>query len=286
MKFFLHRKEPTFHQFPHFPPEIQILIWELALPGPRTIELKLGVHADLRTRIRQSRHAFQYCTGITAIDITKANARCLAMLHACRAARNIALKHYQPRFGALLEGRPVYFNSEIDILWLSGTLIQSLNNKDLQKLAWWSKAIQHSHGSARRRYRPNFHNKCSWRYLIQDLPHIRNIAINASSLADRKRPSFINFAILCAAFYEYGSGGLRNILIVIDESPRVMRRVSLQAHRYGHLDRDYILRQTMCYLDNGSSWPWYHGPIHGYWKQLGRPMPKLVLEADMRVRML
>ncbi|KAF7881499.1 hypothetical protein EAF00_011868 [Botryotinia globosa] len=107
----------TFKMFKLLPKELQLAVWKYGLHDvePRTIKLKL-YWWDYKVH----RAEFRDFLGsiLTAQHEYKANIP--ALLHICHDSREIAQKKYKLSFGKLLQGRPVYFDIEQDILWVVG----------------------------------------------------------------------------------------------------------------------------------------------------------------------
>ncbi|THV54079.1 hypothetical protein BGAL_0035g00420 [Botrytis galanthina] len=107
----------TFKMFKLLPKELQLAIWKYALHDiePRTIKLKLywWQYKVGRPQAREFLGSI-----LTAQHEYKANIP--ALLHICHDSREIAQKKYKLSFGKLLQGRPVYFDIEQDILWVVG----------------------------------------------------------------------------------------------------------------------------------------------------------------------
>ncbi|KAH6682653.1 hypothetical protein B0J14DRAFT_555940 [Halenospora varia] len=92
-----------FPKFLELFPELQLMIWERALPGPRLVKVTIKNSEDLlKTMIDESDHRI-------------AHIKTPVMLHASHTSRTVALKVYQVSFEQELLS-PVYFDECRDIL--------------------------------------------------------------------------------------------------------------------------------------------------------------------------
>jgi hypothetical protein len=91
----------TFTLFPKFPAELQLKIWEMAMPGPRVI--KIGYLRELGN--------FPLCQKSPKIP---------SLLHACHDSRAVALNKIKPHFenASLM---PIYCDFEKDTILLMNT---------------------------------------------------------------------------------------------------------------------------------------------------------------------
>jgi hypothetical protein len=113
--------DKMFTLFPKLPIELRLLIWEMALPGPRV--LKTSLPWDLDAEIRWN---------LTPSEKSP------AILFSCHESRTVALNHYQPLsyerlpFGANFQ----YFDPSIDILFHACylSIFDSLDTRDVLSL--------------------------------------------------------------------------------------------------------------------------------------------------------
>jgi hypothetical protein len=82
------------------PVELRDMVWELQLPGPRTIKILEGTLRDGRR--------------------TAGAARVLVptLLHICKESRDFALRFYRLSFENQLRHKPIYFDCERDLLFI------------------------------------------------------------------------------------------------------------------------------------------------------------------------
>lgn len=92
-------KYATFHSFPRLPVEVRAMIWKLAEPGPRLVELRPAAHSGY------CQHDF-VTTGFPA------------SLHVSRESRAEILKTYELAFDNPKYAIPVYFNFRKDTLYI------------------------------------------------------------------------------------------------------------------------------------------------------------------------
>lgn len=89
-----------FARFSLLPPELRLMIWTFALPGPRVLKVE--------RRGRQGHYEFYVLNALSG----------LGMLHTCLEARQVALKAFEmmpnPKFCLV---HPLYFNAEADTLY-------------------------------------------------------------------------------------------------------------------------------------------------------------------------
>ncbi len=83
------------------------MIWNYALPGPRVVKLS----SDPKLRV------------------VKGYGKTPGMLHANHEAREIALKHYTPAFGALFNDRNVYFDFDVDGLMIDDRFMDDVDRQ-------------------------------------------------------------------------------------------------------------------------------------------------------------
>ncbi|KAH7408012.1 hypothetical protein BKA64DRAFT_437261 [Cadophora sp. MPI-SDFR-AT-0126] len=79
----------TFHLFPHLPLELRTEIWSLSLPPPRLIHVQTE-KGEIRI---PGRHPNKYCSHVWAKRLPVPS-----ILHTCRDARVVGLKHYELLF--------------------------------------------------------------------------------------------------------------------------------------------------------------------------------------------
>jgi 2EXR family len=95
------RRATTFPRFPELPAELQLLIWEFAIPEPRVISY---------TSRRWSEYDFRHHSSIYSLKQTLP-----AILHICYDSRTEALKRYKVAFATEL-CKPIYFDFDRDTL--------------------------------------------------------------------------------------------------------------------------------------------------------------------------
>jgi hypothetical protein len=76
------------------------MIWELQLPGPRTVTITRGRYVPGRI----------YTAKAQKIPVP-------TLLHVCKESRDFALRFYRLSFKTEFLGRPVYFDYERDLLF-------------------------------------------------------------------------------------------------------------------------------------------------------------------------
>jgi len=100
-----HCQGRTFTSFMRLPVELRDIVWELQLPGPRTITITEDVvHKSLDDP-----------------DLRKAKAAKTpvpTLLHICKESRDFALRFYRLSFEIELADRPIYFDFERDLLFI------------------------------------------------------------------------------------------------------------------------------------------------------------------------
>jgi hypothetical protein len=89
----------TFHPFAELPLELRFKIWKLAMPGPRTVEMRLA----------RAYTSYQY-DFVTSEFPT--------VLHVCRESRLEDLKSFTLAFHSPRYSFPVYFNFQQDTLFI------------------------------------------------------------------------------------------------------------------------------------------------------------------------
>lgn len=96
--------------FPKLPTEIRLMIWNLALPGPRVVDIRL-----------RRRHEATSTGKIPDVSRYVSSLDHPAMLHACSESRFVALRHYELSFekSTTTESSPAqtYINFSIDTVW-------------------------------------------------------------------------------------------------------------------------------------------------------------------------
>ena len=138
----------TFHPFSRLPTELRDMIWELAVPGPRLVEVHFNANLkeqcsgedDAVTRRKPLKHRFL--------------AKLPVLLHVCRDSRAIGLKYYELALGCKGYSKPVFFNFKEDILYPlipvggtfseSGFLIYLPRGEEIQRYA-----LDYRHGPLR-----------------------------------------------------------------------------------------------------------------------------------------
>jgi hypothetical protein len=95
----------TFTSFMRLPVELRDIVWELQLPGPRTITITEDVvHKSLDD---------------PDLRIAKAAKTPVpTLLHICKESRDFALRFYRLSFEIELADRPIYFDFERDLLFI------------------------------------------------------------------------------------------------------------------------------------------------------------------------
>jgi hypothetical protein len=97
----------SFTLFPLFPVELRLKIWKLALHCPRVIKIRSD---DTR----------EYCTDGLGQPVyrAKATAKHPSLLQVNAESRAVALEVYKAMFAANFQGRPIYFDPDVDILYV------------------------------------------------------------------------------------------------------------------------------------------------------------------------
>ncbi|KAH7357163.1 hypothetical protein BKA65DRAFT_534883 [Rhexocercosporidium sp. MPI-PUGE-AT-0058] len=105
----------SFPQFPRLPKELQLMIWDRAIPCRQVVSLSrpLDARPDLGVQVPPSELAFE----------TKLQYRRPGMLQACFDARTAGLKHFMPAFGLCLPA-PIRFNFDRDYLELDMYMLE------------------------------------------------------------------------------------------------------------------------------------------------------------------
>jgi hypothetical protein len=101
-----------FELFSNLPPELQLKIWALALPGARVVEVKAK-------RVKKTLGRFRTPPAAETIDpkywYLTVLFEPIALMSVCRDSRAVALKYYQLSFGRCLK-HPIYFDNSRDII--------------------------------------------------------------------------------------------------------------------------------------------------------------------------
>jgi hypothetical protein len=95
----------TFTSFMKMPVELRDMVWELQLPGPRTITITEDV-------AHNSLNDLDFRTAKAAKTLVP------TLLHICKESREFALRFYRLSFENELAGRPIYFDSVRDLLFI------------------------------------------------------------------------------------------------------------------------------------------------------------------------
>jgi hypothetical protein len=121
------RRLKEFHLFPKLPTELRLMVRQQALPGPRTITIKPRKRCLAKEMFDTGEIALGICWANGAVALT----RTPSIFQTNRESREVALKFYEPSFGHLLNGNPVYFNHDLGCLHLIVTLLLSSSIKPL-----------------------------------------------------------------------------------------------------------------------------------------------------------
>lgn len=100
-------KAKKFHSFRRFSPVLRLKIWKLSLPGPRFVEMRMSA-------IQQHQ---QYDFVTKENDFTYSGST-PTLLHVCQESRKEALRYYTLAFHNRKCSIPVYFDFDIDTLYL------------------------------------------------------------------------------------------------------------------------------------------------------------------------
>lgn len=93
-----------FHLFHMLPREVQLYIWEVALPDPRIVHLKAV-----------SNEAVNSATPVPAL------------FSVCRDSREAVLKHYENTFQTVFSARTTWFDYQRDTLYIDDGISQLLH---------------------------------------------------------------------------------------------------------------------------------------------------------------
>jgi hypothetical protein len=99
-----------FNLFPKLPPELQIMIWEIAASSPRVLKIT-----------GEKLHPTEWTRTVAQYTINSLH-QIPPILHVTSASRQVALKLYTPAFSWNL-GHPVYFNFARDVLHYKSSLM-------------------------------------------------------------------------------------------------------------------------------------------------------------------
>jgi hypothetical protein len=99
----------TFTSFPRLPPEVQNMIWQIAIDSvrPRVVEVKENI--ELAPRSCRSKYGGKR-QFISTCPIP-------GVLHACRASRSLALRRWRLCFAARYQEPKIFFDLEEDFLY-------------------------------------------------------------------------------------------------------------------------------------------------------------------------
>ncbi|KAN0114659.1 hypothetical protein V8E51_004203 [Hyaloscypha variabilis] len=110
-------QQQTFNGFRKLPTEIRLMIWHMALPGPRVITIQQ------RTTVERWQRG---CLSASYLIPST--------LHTSHEARQVALRNYQLSFAQNYINNPIYFDFSQDILFIRGAWICNTTRAFLSKL--------------------------------------------------------------------------------------------------------------------------------------------------------
>jgi hypothetical protein len=113
-----------FTLFPKLPAEIRLMIWKLALPGPRVVSV------TQTKRVTQTKKAKSMIQSLDkrGFRLTYGYGRDCGhiptiLLHICQESRSLALRRFKPFLGSPWDDIPIHFDFKADTLIIDGPLI-------------------------------------------------------------------------------------------------------------------------------------------------------------------